>query len=86
MKSRILAFTSPDCAACEISKPIVERAAKAQGLEVIEQDPIEDPALAQRFDVNVLPTFVLVKGDEAQAEVHGMVSEDTARRFVAMST
>ena len=86
MKNKILAFTSPDCAACEISKPIVEKAARAHGLEIIEQDPIDDPAFAQRFDVSVLPTFVLMKNGEMCAEIHGTINEDTACRFVAMCT
>ena len=83
--SKILAFTSKDCVACEMSKPIIARAAKARGVEIIEKDPVDDPALAQRYEVNVLPTFVLIKDNEACAEVHGYVNEDTARRFVAMS-
>jgi len=83
---KILAFTSKDCVACELAKPIVARAARSHGLEVIEKDPTDEPELAQRFDVNVLPTFVLVKDNEACAEVHGMINEDTAQRFVAMCT
>ena len=83
--TKILAFTSKDCVACEVSKPIVEKAARARGVEIIEKDPVDDPALAQRYDVNILPTFVLVNNNEACAEVHGYVNEDTARRFVAMS-
>jgi hypothetical protein len=66
-----------------VSKPIVERAARARGVEIIEKDPVDDPALAQRFDINVLPTFVMIKDNEVCAEVHGFVNEDAANRFVA---
>jgi thiol-disulfide isomerase/thioredoxin len=83
-KNKVLMFTSDDCTACEISTPIIERIAKRRGVEVQEFDPVDDPVFAQKFDVNVLPTFVLLKDDQFCAELHGCVTEATAEKFVSM--
>jgi thioredoxin-related protein len=84
MFSQVLAFTSDDCHACKVSKPIVEKVARASGIIVKEHDPMSEPALAQRFNVNVLPTFVLVDDrGEFCGEVHGLVDERTVRQLFA---
>jgi thioredoxin 1 len=44
-------------------------------LEVTRVDVDEQPELAKRFEVDVVPTLVLVKGNRAVARLEGRVSQ-----------
>ncbi len=52
-------FYSTSCGPCQMMMPIVERL-HAEGFPVMKINISERPDLAQRFGVQVVPTFVLV--------------------------
>ena len=55
-RSRLLFFTGPNCPACEILKPIVQTICSAHRIKMIVIDATEHIELAQKHNVNLLPT------------------------------
>ena len=62
--------------------PIVERL-HAEGYPVVKINISERPDLAQRFGVQVIPTFVLVIGGREQQRISGMQDESVLRNMLA---
>ncbi|WP_348980435.1 thioredoxin family protein [Polyangium sp. 15x6] len=84
---RLLEFTSASCAACARMAPIVDQVerrclAEADGSLVhVSIDEPEGEALAERYEVRALPTFV---GIDAQgAEVLRMVGVQTREKLAS---
>ena len=84
--ARLLVFSTEDCVACDVVKPIVKREAQRAKMLLEEHDPVEEPALAQRFDIQVVPTLVLLNNDEFIGELHGMFNEKDVRRLMSCAT
>lgn len=85
MASRLLVFSSEDCVACELTKPIVKAAARKRGVAVVECDPTNDPGLAQRYNVSMLPTMVLLNDGEFCGELHGNVDKNTVEKLLSFA-
>ena len=86
MSCEILAFSTEDCPACDVAKPIVKKIAKIAGIQVSELDPTNEIEVAQKFDVNIMPTFVLLDGKGKYIEsLEGFVDEKTARSFISLA-
>ena len=78
----LLDFSATWCGPCQRVKPVVERLER-QGFPIRTVDIDREPALAKRFGVHSVPTFVLVvNGQEAQ-RLSGGISETTMRRMMA---
>ena len=75
-------FYSTSCGPCQMMMPIVERL-HAEGYPVVKINISERPDLAQRFGVQVIPTFVLVIGGREQQRITGMQDESTLRNMLA---
>jgi len=86
MACKILAFSTEDCPACDIAKPIVKKIANNAGIQVNDLDPTNEIEIAQIFDVNIMPTFVLLddKGDLIES-LEGFVDEQTAQNFISLA-
>lgn len=77
----LLDFTATWCAPCQQMSPIVDRLAD-QGYPVRKVDVDRERAVAERFGINAMPTFVLlVNGREVMRQA-GVTSEAQLRRMV----
>jgi len=86
MGCQILAFSTEDCPACDIIKPIVKKAANKMGIKVRDLDPTNEIELAQKFDVSVVPTFVLLdKNGDFVESVDGFIDENTIDSFLSLA-
>jgi len=86
MNCQVLAFSTEDCPACDIAKPIVKGLARKYGISVQELDPTNEIELAQLYNVAVLPTFVLLNEDGERIEsVEGMVDEQIAMSLLSLA-
>ncbi len=76
---KALVFVSKRCPYCFYFKSIVESLKrKFPEVEFEFVDVEERPNLAKAFDVEMLPTLVLVKDREVMGGIMGFVDEDTA--------
>jgi len=64
-KIKVIAFTATWCGPCQRAKPLLIEI-KALGVEVQVVDIDAQPALAQRYGVTRVPTFLLLE-DEREA-------------------
>jgi thiol-disulfide isomerase/thioredoxin len=75
---KLMEFYAPWCAACATVRPNVDAAAARLGprVQVVRVDVDQAPALALRWNVDTLPAFVLLRGDEAIGKHVGIASAD----------
>jgi len=86
MDCQVLAFSTEDCPACDIAKPILKGIARKFGITVKELDPTNEIELAQEYDVSVLPTFVLLNQNGERIEsVEGMIDENMASSLLSLA-
>lgn len=86
MSCQVLAFSTEDCPACDIAKPIIKGLARKLGIDVKELDPTNEIELAQRYEVEILPTFVLLNDDGERIEsVEGMIDESIAASLLSLA-
>jgi len=86
MGCQILAFSTEDCPACDIVKPIVKKAANEIGIEVTDIDPTNEIEKAQEYSVSVVPTFVLLNADGVFIEsVDGFIDKSTIDSFLSLA-
>lgn len=76
----LLEFSSDGCMPCRQMEPVVRQLA-AQGLPVRQVNVGRDPALAQRFNVEGVPCFVMIADGREVDRVVGATSPD---RLLAM--
>ncbi len=64
----LIDFTRSNCVHCRKMKPIVNQLAQeyAGSLKVVQVDVMDNPALANRYEINAVPAFLIV--DKGQAE------------------
>jgi len=83
----ILYFTAPGCAPCEaVQKPALARLADAYqgGLQVLEVDALERPALADAWGVLAVPTtFVIDAAGRPRRVNHGPTREHALKAQLA---
>lgn len=85
MNCQVLAFSTEDCPACDIAKPIVKGLARKYGISVKELDPTNEIELAQKYNVAILPTFVLLNEEGERIEsVEGMIDEQIAMSLLSL--
>jgi len=78
---RALVFVSRWCPYCTYFKKIVEKLKpKFPEIEFEFVDVEKNPELAEKFDVEILPTTIILNGDEAVGGIMGFVDEWTAEK------
>lgn len=77
-------FTASWCPPCKRMKPILaELEAEREGaLSVVAIDVDANPDLAQQFQVQYLPTFILYKDGEALDLRYGMIPKDQLTAWI----
>ncbi len=71
-------FYTPWCGPCKRFAPIIEDlAAEAGGrFKIVTVDAEQEPALADRFQVNSVPTLLIFDGGEATKKLLGVQSRE----------
>lgn len=69
------------CPPCRRAAPGINDLAK-EGRRVAVVNVDENPALAQRFDVSVIPTLLILRGGEVAAQTQGYHSPEDLRRML----
>jgi thiol-disulfide isomerase/thioredoxin len=75
-------FYSTSCGPCQMMMPTVHKL-HAQGYPIVKVNISERPDLAQRFGIDVVPTFVLVVGGRERQRISGWQDESTLRTMLA---
>lgn len=71
-KIKIVAFTATWCGPCQRAKPLLIEI-KALGVEVQVVDVDAQPALAQRYGVTRVPTFLLFEDEREAARTYDVL-------------
>ncbi len=80
-ESVLLDFTATWCGPCQQMSPIIDRLAQ-EGYPVRKVDVDQQRALAERFQITSMPTFVLVVNGREVMRQSGMTSEAQLRRML----
>ena len=75
-------FYSTSCGPCQMMMPVVHSLA-AEGYPVKTIDIGQRPDLAERFGVQMVPTFILVTGGQERQRLVGWQEESTLRGLLA---
>lgn len=77
-------FWAPWCGPCKVMSPIVdELAATTPGITIGKVNVDDHPALAQRFNILSIPTFIVFKGGSVVEQFSGSMSKDALMERVA---
>ena len=79
-------FWSPTCGPCRVVAPELAKVAKRKsgGLLVAKVNTHADPALAQRFDIEAVPTMILFRGGHEVKRVLGAMPADRIERSLGV--
>jgi thioredoxin 1 len=81
-------FWAEWCGPCKMIAPLLEDIAREQGekLRIVKVNVDQEPALAQQFGIQAIPTLILFKGGEKKDQIVGMASKkDLLARIAAVA-
>lgn len=83
-KVSIIDFWAPWCGYCVRMMPVFEKLAEdlQDKVQFVKVNTDEEPALAQKFNIEVLPTFVIVKDGQVLDRKIGYVPEAELRQAI----
>lgn len=79
----LLQFSSDNCGPCKAMQPVVQQLT-AEGLAIKRIDIDRDPAMAQRFHITGVPTFVVISGGKEVARHRGAANAETLRELLGL--
>ena len=83
-KNVIIDFYADWCAPCKIQKPILEKFASENNIEVQYVDVEEKPEVAQQYGVRSLPTLVYLRNGSPVETLVGLQKESTLKAKVVI--
>lgn len=72
MDKQIIKFYATWCGPCKMIKPVVDKLASETGIPLVEIDIDENPEFADAYNVQGVPTLVLVEDGEEVARHVGL--------------
>jgi thioredoxin 2 len=80
----LLDLWAPWCGPCRMVSPALEKLAHdlAGGLKLVKIDVDTAPSLSQRFEVQAVPTLMILRGGQVVARQAGAAPADVLRRWV----
>ena len=78
----VLEFSSESCGPCQQVAPVVAKLER-EGLPIRSIDVTTDQALAEKYNVTSIPTFVLVVDEKEMHRSSGVQSEGQIRQMLA---
>ena len=76
-------FYADWCGPCQMMEETVEAVSKTVDATVVKVDIEAFPAIAARFDVSSIPTFIAFDGDAPDGRLIGMQDEKSVRQLAA---
>jgi thiol-disulfide isomerase/thioredoxin len=79
----LVEFYTEGCGICASMEPVLGSAAKVTDVPVVMVNPRDDPVLVERYEVQSVPTLVLVEdGEEVARVAEGFQGVDAIVEFV----
>ncbi|MBO5040384.1 MAG: thioredoxin [Clostridia bacterium] len=82
-KTILVDFFATWCGPCKMLAPVLEEVAPDYpDVEFVKVDVDDEPDLARRYGVSVIPTLFVIKNGEVTANTKGYLNADELRAFV----
>lgn len=79
----VLDLWAPWCGPCRILSPMLEELeGELPGLTVIKQNVDDDKSIAEKYNVQAIPTMIIFQNGRAVEKVHGAFPKPKLKRYL----